>query len=707
VKLGEDGLSGDAKCKQSEVVGNVHCEEHVVNLRDPEAILLIKQLQEKINMLELEKSSSNRNLDDLVMVATEQNICAREKFAEIQEEIHAAREEAQVAREQLVSKESEVIDVINENFNSLVNVATEIEVLESEFQKYKASVETISSVMNEGLQDFAFFSPLIHDFTLFVRQSSEQHDSLINSYQTVQSSLKKKVLDVENEKLLLQEQCAGLQSQIEELNQEAQKHETSLKMLSEHHESERSDLLSHIECLEKDIGSLSSSSLAKEKENLRKDFEKTKTKLKDTESKLKNSMQDKTKLEAEKASAERELKRLHSQKALLERDISKQESFAGKRRDSLLVERSANQSLQEEFKQLEVLAFEMETTIASLEEELAAERGEKEEALCRNDGLGSEITDLTEKLEHSNTKLEHLQNDVTELKTRLEVSSSDQQQLETNVKQLLEEKEELAMHLANSLLEMEEEKAIWSSKEKALTEAVEEKIRLYKNIQIESLSKEMSEEKKELESCRLECVTLADRLRCSEENAKQDKESSLEKSLEIDRLGDELRSADAVSKQSQEVLKSDIDILKSEVQHACKMSDTFQREMDYVTSERQGLLARIEELSKELASSNRWQIENAKNPIQDLTLKISSQETNLHKDAAAENKEKAKLKMRLRGMQARLDAISLRYKQSVQESELMNRKFKEASAKLKEKLASKALEVLDLKKQLSASSRTM
>jgi len=62
-----------------------------------------------------------------------------------------------------------------------------------------------------------------------------------------------------------------------------------------------------------------------------------------------------------------------------------------------------------------VLAFEMETTIASLEEELAAERGEKEEALCRNDGLGSEITDLTEKLEHSNTKLEHLQNDVTEL----------------------------------------------------------------------------------------------------------------------------------------------------------------------------------------------------------------------------------------------------------------------------------------------------
>lgn len=57
-----------------------------------------------------------------------------------------------------------------------------------------------------------------------------------------------------------------------------------------------------------------------------------------------------------------------------------------------------------------------------------------------------------------------------------------------------------------------------------------------------------------------------------------------------------------------QVLKSDIDTLKTEIQHACEISDTLQRELDYVTSERQGLLARIEELSKEHASSNRWQV---------------------------------------------------------------------------------------------------
>ncbi|KAH0933992.1 hypothetical protein HID58_011109 [Brassica napus] len=680
-KLGEKDLSGEATCKHldCQVVGNVHQEESGVHLRDPEDILLIKQLQEKINMLETEKSSSKQNLDDLVTKATEQNICAKEKNDEvlvIQEEIHAAREEAQIAREQLVSKESEVTHVLNENFNSLVNVTTEVEVLASEFQNFKASLETISLVMDEGLQDFASFSPLIHDFTLFMRQSFDEHASIISGYQNVQSFLKQKVLDIENEKVLLQEQCAGLQSQIEGLNQEAQKHGTSLMMLSDQNESERSDLLSHIECLEKDIASLSTSSLAKEKETLRKDFDKMKAKLKDTESKLKNVMQDKTKLEAEKASAERELKRLHSQTALLEKDISKQESFAGKRQD----ERNAKQSLQEEFHNLEALAFEMETTIASLEEELAAERGEKEELLCRSEGLDQEVTSLTEKLELSNTQLEQLQIDITELKARLESSSSDQQQLETKVKQLLEEKEELAMHLATSLLEMEEEKAIWSSKEKALTEAMEEKMNLY-NIKIESLSKEVSEAKRELESCRLECITLADKLRCSEENAKQENESSMEKSLEIDRLGNELQSAHAVSKQSQEVLKSDIDTLNSELQRACEMSDTLQSELDYVTSERQSLLSRIEEIKKEVVSSNRLQ------------------------DADADNKEKAKLKMRLMGTQARLDAKSIRHEQAVKESEVMNRKFQEASAKLKEKLASKALEVIDLKKQLSASSR--
>ncbi|KAJ4908808.1 hypothetical protein Rs2_12466 [Raphanus sativus] len=68
---------------------------------------------------------------------------------------------------------------------------------------------------------------------------------------------------------------------------------------------ERSDLLSHIECFEKAIAILS-----KEKEKLTTDVEKMKTR-------LRNAMHDIFKLEAEKAYADKELKHLRSQKALL------------------------------------------------------------------------------------------------------------------------------------------------------------------------------------------------------------------------------------------------------------------------------------------------------------------------------------------------------------------------------------------------------
>lgn len=130
------------------------------------------------------------------------------------------------------------------------------------------------------------------------------------------------------------------------------------------HELEKDDLLSQILSLQKEVSQLSNSSLAREKETLRKDLDKIKLKLKDTESKLKNTIQEKIKLEVvfikslifainllfsgkllthvllktsiqgERAQAEREIKRLHGQRALLERDILKRDSLIDKRRES-------------------------------------------------------------------------------------------------------------------------------------------------------------------------------------------------------------------------------------------------------------------------------------------------------------------------------------------------------------------------------------
>ena len=67
--------------------------------------------------------------------------------------------------------------------------------------------------------------------------------------------------------------------------------------ISKQNEAEKSELLSQIQVLQKEISCLSSSSLTREKESIRKDLVKTNAKLRDTESKLKNAIQEKTKLE--------------------------------------------------------------------------------------------------------------------------------------------------------------------------------------------------------------------------------------------------------------------------------------------------------------------------------------------------------------------------------------------------------------------------
>lgn len=69
---------------------------------------------------------------------------------------------------------------------------------------------------------------------------------------------------------------------------------------------------------------------------------------------------------------------------------------------------------QEDHTKLEVFAFELETKIASLEEQLKATYNEKEEAIFRNECLLSELETLTEKLRIANIQLTTFQ-DVAEL----------------------------------------------------------------------------------------------------------------------------------------------------------------------------------------------------------------------------------------------------------------------------------------------------
>lgn len=64
---------------------------------------------------------------------------------------------------------------------------------------------------------------------------------------------------------------------------------------------------------------------------------------------------------------------------------------------------------------MEVLAFELETTITSLEEELSAALKEKEELISINEGLASELDILTEKMNTSNSEIYNLKEEISAL----------------------------------------------------------------------------------------------------------------------------------------------------------------------------------------------------------------------------------------------------------------------------------------------------
>ncbi|KAJ6741700.1 CENTROMERE PROTEIN E [Salix viminalis] len=593
-QLGEPHLFECVKCRNCLTYdGNTSTNylDKNVSLRESEAIIVIKQLQEKIKMLEMEKSSNQQNLDSVVELATEQSICARETFEELQEELQNAREESRIAHEQL----------------NIVDVSLEIEDIMSEVKSSKEVVESCSSLLDDVFQSFSSISNAISDFKALINQSSHEQELIISSHEKLYHCMKQKVDEVENEKVLLHKENMDLQKQIQELRHNTQNYE---------------------------------------------------------------------------------------------------------------------ESLGEDYRNLEVLAFEMEATIASLEEEVTAAHKEKEEAISRNESLASELEALTEKLNISTAEVNVLHEDASRLRLMLEESTLNQQNMESSIRLLSEQKEELAMQLSDSLLEMEEEKAIWFSKEKASIEVIEENTKL-QGAEITAFTKAMSEVRNELESFREECKVLTEKLACSEENAEREKKSSAEKSLEIDQLKNHLIRAEIESKQSQETLKSNLDTLSMELDCARGKLNALEKERSILSKERDDLLTQIGGLDKRLEPENDFQnLQNqllsitserdnwmrhcdemlleSKVRVDELNGRLSSMEAKMKNDEAMNNKERAKFRMRLRGTQAKSDAFHFRYKEAVNELAFMNRNFEVASKKLKNQLASYGIEILNLKKQIAA-----
>ncbi|XP_074357343.1 kinesin-like protein KIN-7O [Apium graveolens] len=142
-----------------------------------------------------------------------------------------------------------------------------------------------------------------------------------------------------------------------------------------------------------------------------------------------------------------------------------------------------------------------------------------------------------------------------------------------------------------------------------------------------------------------------DRLLASEKNAESEKSWSMEKCQENERLRDDLKVA--------------IDFKKSQ-------------------------------------EANFSQLSKLKSDIDELKKKLTCLETEKHTDQISNRTEKAKLRMRLRGTQHKLEAALFRHSEAVEELDLMNRNYEAASQKLKDKLSLYCTEVLALKKQLAA-----
>ncbi|XP_051150638.1 kinesin-like protein KIN-7O isoform X2 [Andrographis paniculata] len=692
-KLAEADCVLNEKCRRC-IGQNIKPISNSKGDRDTDSILVIKQLQEKIATLEIEKTSSQQNLDSVVNLATDQTILAQAKCDKLYEELALAREEATLARDELASLQSSVVE-----FDWLNKLFTETEEIKLQFEKSKVLTESLYSVADELLQFPS--SMLIHDLRDSYSQSLSQVESIAGSHEKIQSCLTHKVNKLEDEKRVLYNQVSELCSRIEELSLEVQNSANASMELKENHEAEKAEFQCQLQMLQKEISALSSSSLAKEKEAIRKEFEKTKLKLKDTESKLKNIMQEKTKLEGEKSSIERELKKLQSQKAMLERDVNKQASMISKRRDSTIY-RSSNVfdqkqmkcspalvELEDEYKKMEVLAFDMETTIASLEDQLEVANRDKDEA-------NSIAERLSQELELSNSELSALEKEVSVLRTSLEESTSRAQKMEDSLKSLSEEKEDLSMQLTEALMTMEEEKAIWSSKEKASMEIIGEKEKHY-NAEIASLSTKLSAAGSELQNCRQNIRILEENLKSLEESVAVEKQCRCcnEKEPEANHVSEQ-RTINGSSNGSPEVSnpKLNYDCQKHEE------IEMLQLELSVLRKERQSLLAQVQELEQgQMLSEDESEVQTLKHELKQVREMLACMEEKLRNDQININKEIAKLRMRLHGTQTKLDTFRVRYQDTVDELEYMNRKYEEASAKLKKQLASYGIEVLDLKKQ--------
>ncbi|CAN6204482.1 unnamed protein product [Urochloa humidicola] len=449
-----------------------------LSARESEAILVIKQLQDQIKLLEAEKSSIQTNLDDVIELATQQKTSFNEKYEELQQNALAAQEQAKAANEKLSTLSATVNSKQEIAYGFLSNVLMETRGINLEVDQLRSSVEIALSFIDELCQNLLTMAQGILEVKHSAHEDITLFGSMVRDFEKLLACLMGKVRKLESEKKLLEEQSQDQQNEIDKLKSSLESCEKAIDDSTLQHELEKDGILSDLLNLRKEVSTLSSSSLMKEKESIRKELDRTKTKLRETENKLKNSIQEKIKLKSEKAEAQKEVKKLQSQRNLLERDLRKRDSsIAEKRHEQNTMQPELagvfDQAvqIQEEYQKLEMHAFDMEVEISSLQEALTTSLAEKDEALSKVELITCELEDLANKLNSAESERNSLSDEIALLTKKSNASESALNKLEASLSSVSKEKEDMGMQLTDALLDMESERSIWTAKEKGYLEA--------------------------------------------------------------------------------------------------------------------------------------------------------------------------------------------------------------------------------------------
>ncbi|KAF3341935.1 Kinesin-related protein 4 [Carex littledalei] len=516
-----------------------------LTLRESEAILIIKQLEDQIKLLELEKGSTQNDLDNVLKLATQQNNSFTKKYEEMQQEVIKAREEARISQEKISSAKSFEETSLENVGPAHTEVLEAIEGLELLVDQSKCSTDGLISFVEELFQNFSTLSKMLQEVKSSADGEIIEFKTVLSEFEVLTIQLSRKAKDLILEKRLLEGQLIDCQSENEKLKCDVNSREKTMASLLEGQlndcqseienlkcdinirektmasllEGQLIDCQSQIEKLKCDISSLEKTmdsllqrqliDCQSEIERLKCDAnsrEKTmdslfKGQLIDCQSEIENLKCDINIREKTMASLFKgQLIDCQSEIENLKCDINIREKTMASLLEGQLID------CQSEIEKLKCDINIHEKTMDEVKEQHEFEKEElctqllmmqNEIAILSSSSLIREIESLRKELDCAKTKLKATK---AKLKTsihekieaqKLKEAESSVQSLESCCESLWKEKEEMEMQLTNALLEGEAQKSMCLSKEKTIIQATEQ-IKI-SDQEIQRLSKDLSE----------------------------------------------------------------------------------------------------------------------------------------------------------------------------------------------------------------------